>query len=138
MKKFLIYLIMIICYLVSNWMCEILNILSANYINLQAVALVLTILCSVALSFVSFYVPQKILTSGNGLRYKLLSLFTMIIGFTSGVSSLTTVYENIELFDIFRPLIFFSLLVFLINPTFIFGIILFVLYKKNYKNKITK
>ncbi len=93
---------------------------------------------SVAFAFLSFYGPQKILVSDKGLRYKVLSIFTIIIGFTTGVSALTTVYENAELFDIFvHPDMLVLFLVSLINPTFIFGITLFVLYKKNYKKDLT-
>ncbi len=138
MKKFLVYVIMVLCYFASNWVCTILNTISANGEGLQAIALVLTILFSVAFAFLSFYGPQKILVSDKGLRYKVLSIFTIIIGFTTGVSALTTVYENAELFDIFvHPDMLVLFLVSLINPTFIFGITLFVLYKKNYKKDLT-
>ena len=138
MKKFLVYLIMVLCYFASNWVCTILNTISANGEGLQAIALVLTILFSVAFAFLSFYGPQKILVSDKGLRYKVLSIFTIIIGFTTGVSSLTTVYENAELFDVFvHPDMLVLFLVSLINPTFIFGITLFVLYKKSYKKNLT-
>ena len=137
-KKFLVYLTMILCYFASNWFCKILNLISANVENLQAVALVLTILFSVAFAFLSFYGSQKILKSEKGLRYKVLSIFTIIVGFTTGVSALTTVYENAELFDIFvNPDMLVLFLVSLINPTFIFGITLFVLHKKNYKKDLT-
>ncbi len=138
MKKFLVYVIMVLCYFASNWVCTILNTISANGEGLQAIALVLTILFSVAFAFLSFYGPQRILVSDKGLRYKVLSIFTIIIGFTTGVSALTTVYENAELFDIFvHPDMLVLFLVSLINPTFIFGITLFVLYKKNYKKDLT-
>ena len=138
MKKFLVYVIMVLCYFASNWVCTILNTISANGEGLQAIALVLTILFSVAFAFLSFYGPQKILVSDKGLRYKVLSVFTIIIGFTTGVSALTTAYENAELFDIFvHPDMLVLFLVSLINPTFIFGITLFVLYKKNYKKDLT-
>ena len=134
MKKFLIYTVMILCYFASNLFCTILNSISANGENIQAVALVLTILFSVAFAFLSFYTPQKILKSDEGVRYKILSIFTIIIGFTTGVSALTSVYENAELIDLFvNPYMLVLFLVSLINPTFIFGITLFILYKKNYK-----
>lgn len=138
MKKFLTYLTMILCCFASNWFCTILNLISANGQNLQAVALVLTILFSIAFAILSFYGPQKILKSEKGVRYKALSIFTIIVGFTTAVSALTTVYENAELFDIFvHPDMLVLFLISLINPTFIFGIALFVVYKKNYKKDLT-
>ena len=129
---------MILCYFASNWFCTILNLISANRNNLQAVVLILTILFSIAFAFLSFYGSQKVLKSEKGLRYKVLSILTIIVGFTTGVSALTKAYENAELFDVFiHPDMLVLFLVSLINPTFIFGIALLLLYKKNYKKDLT-
>lgn len=137
MKKFLVYIIMILCYLASNLVCTIINTISANGKSLQIMALALTILFSIVFAFLAFYGPQKILVSDKGLRYKVLSIFTIIIGFITGVSALTSVYENAELFDIFvHPDMLVLFVISLINPTFVFGIALFVSYKKHYKKDL--
>lgn len=134
MKKFFVYAIMVLCYFASNMLCSVLNVLSANGQNLQAIALVLTIIFSAVFAFLAYYIPQKILVSEKGLRYKVLSIITMILGFMTAASTLLTVNENAELFDIFvNPQMLVLFLIALINPALIFGITLFILYKKNYR-----
>lgn len=143
MKKFLVYVIMVLCYFASNLVCSISNTLSSNEEGMQILALVITLISSIAFAFLSFYGPQKIFSSERGLRYKVLSIFSIVIGMIKGISAVTAVDENAELFNIIvQPDMLFLLIVSLLNPAFIFGITLFVLYKKNYKgsdvNRIVK
>lgn len=138
MKKFLVYVIMILCYFASNWACTIFNMFSANGGVIQVIALLLTIIFSIGFAFLSFYGPQKILLSEKGLRYKVLSIFTIIMGVITAMSAIKIVNENAELFDIFtQPDMLVLLLLSLLNPAFIFGVTLFIFYRKSYKKDLT-
>lgn len=136
MKKFLAYVLMILFYFTSNTICNLLNAFYYGSIGIMILSLALTVISSAILGYLSFRIPEKITCSEHGLRYKVFSILTLIIGVTTSISALSEAYPGIEMYQIFNnldALAFF--LVSLINPMFIFGITLFVFYKRNYKKR---
>ena len=137
MKKWGLYIIMILCYFASNIACNALNMLAqSGGMLMLIITLILTIIFSIAFAFLSFYIPQKIRVSEKGLRYKVMSVITLIIGIALVLSVIATINENIGLTNIFNPYILLSILLSLLNPAFIFGITLFILYRSHYKNNL--
>ena len=65
-----------------------------------------------------------------------MSVITLIIGIALILSVIANINENIGLTNIFNPYILLSILLSPLNPAFIFGITLFILYRSHYKNNL--
>lgn len=133
MKRVAACVLLVFCYFFANLCCSLFNYLSTYGMILNSISLILTILLSIGIAFLSFILSQKISYSSKGLRYKILSIFTMIIGIITAIGTLTTVNENAKMFDLItNPKMLLMFLMLLLNPTFIFGVVLFILYKNKY------
>ena len=134
MKKFLAYALMVLCYWFPNIISTVLNSLYSTA-GAMIISFVITVMSGVLFAFTAFYVPQKFVPSENGLRYKVLSIFAILCGVVAAVSAMRIIDENATLFDIFVSIDMLGfMLAALLNTAFIFGVTLFVLYKRNYKN----
>ena len=139
MKKASVYIIMVLCYIASNITCSLLNMLSQDSgIPMMITTLILSLIFSAAFAFLAFYIPQKLLASEDGMRYKVMSIIAIIIGSVMALSVIAAVNGNAGLTSILtNPYLLLLLLLSLLNSAFIFGITLFILYKKHYKKDWT-
>ena len=137
MKKFFAYAIIFVFHYIPGIICGILNVFSQNNMIIGIISLILTVALCILFANLTFKVSQNLSPSVKGLRYKVYSIYTILLGFTTGINAFTSVYKDAELIDIFtHPNMLGLFLVSLVNTAFIFGVSLFTIYKMNYKKDL--
>ena len=133
-KRIVAWLILCLCVVFPNILIALIGyILPTSYFSNIAILIIYLILI-VAFAFVGFNLSQVISLSKGGLRYKVIAIFTIIIGSLAGFSKFLELSQIDSLSEIFTN--FGNLFIFLIcflNAHFIYGITMLILYKNNYK-----
>lgn len=134
LRKLLAYLIMLLCIGISNSVITMIGYIIPINNFTRVIILVLYAILIVVFAFVGFKLPQVISPSEEGLRYKVISMFTIITGSFASFSKFLDLRQVDTLIDIFTD--FGNLFIFLIcflNAHFVYGITMLILYKINYK-----
>lgn len=138
MKRVLAIIVLILSYLLPN----ITSVIFAYRMYVSSVHpnvfLVLLILLSIGYSVAGFFLSNKIEKSKAGLRYKVISIFAIVIGAMNAINELTTFFPGTELVDMlsnYRIFLAFLILL-LVRAPMLFGITQFILYKLNYKKQL--
>ena len=134
-KRIVAWLVLCLCVVIPNILITLIGyILPTSYFSYMAILIIYLILI-VAFAFVGFHLSQVISLSKSGLRYKVIAIFTIIIGSLGGFSKFLDLRQVDTLIEIFTNL--GNLLMFFVcflNALTIYGVTMLILYKNNYKN----
>ena len=137
LKKIFAWLVLCLCVVIPNILITLIGyILPTSYFSNMAILIIYLILI-VAFAFVGFNLSQVISLSKGGLRYKVIAIFTIIIGSLCGFAKFLDMGLVDTLTEIFTD--FGNLFIFLIcflNTFFIYGVTILILYKHKYKKLI--
>ena len=133
-KNLLPWLILVAFYFVSNLISSILNVLAYDLL-FAIIATILTAISSAVVAQIAFKLSQKLGTSEYGLRYKVMGIFSSVIGIIFSIGTITSIYGNVELIPdiITNPQILLTWVVSLFNAAFIYGVTLLFFYNRIYK-----
>ena len=136
-KRIVAWLILCLCVVFPNILIALIGyILPTSYFSNLAILIIYLILI-VAFAFVGFHLSQVISLSKSGLRYKVIAIFTIIIGSLAGFSKFLELSQIDSLSEIFTN--FGNLLMFFVcflNALTIYGVTMLILHKHNYKKLV--
>lgn len=120
-------------------LCVCAFILNVIFLIISPIALQTGVIYPILITFsisgaasavLGFYIPQLISYSKKGLRYLIMSVINIFYGFVLSIVILVYSVVNTTVpFYYYILLLIFSFL----NPYFISGVIMLILYRKNYK-----